>query len=312
MSELSESPNGVIVINKPQEFTSFDVVAVVRKLLHTKKVGHCGTLDPNATGVLPVLLGRASKAQDILPNHDKTYLAEFKLGLLTDTLDIWGEVKKEVASHVKKDELLRAMEGFRGEILQIPPMYSAVKVDGKRLYDLAREGKEVERSARKITVYDLELLDFDEEAQEGKLRVSCSKGTYIRTLIDDIAKVLTIGGTMTSLVRESACGFSLSDAISLEELRALSVEGRAQEKILSTESLFASCREVEVSALQAKRFANGGALEILRIKNAPKLSSGEIVRVKYSEKAFWALGKYSSDTNEIRVYKQFCDYNDVK
>ncbi len=303
--------NGVIVINKPPEFTSFDVVAVVRKTLHTKKVGHCGTLDPNATGVLPILIGRAAKAQDILPNHDKTYLAEFKLGMVTDTLDIWGEVKAEVASSVKKDELLKAMESFKGEIEQIPPMYSAIKIDGKRLYDLAREGKEVERAPRKITVYSLELLDFDERTQEGKMRVACSKGTYIRTLIDDIAKTLTIGGTMTSLVRESACGFSLEESITLEELKALAEKGKADGKILSTESLFVRYKEIFVSALQAKRFANGGALEIFRIKDVPKLLDGEIVRVKYPEKDFWALGIFSEETKEIKVYKQFCDYTEL-
>ena len=303
--------NGVIVINKPMEFTSFDVVAVVRKTLHTKKVGHCGTLDPNATGVLPILIGRAAKAQDILPNHDKTYLASFKLGMVTDTLDIWGEVKTEEKTCVKKDELIKILENFKGEIYQIPPMYSAIKIDGKRLYDLAREGKEVERASRKITVYSLELLEFCEETQEGKLRVSCSKGTYIRTLIDDIAKCVCVGGTMTSLIRECACGFSLESAISLEELKALAEAERAEERILSTESLFTSYRAVYISAPQAKRFANGGALEVSRIRDIPKLTDGEILRVKYPEKDFWALGKYSSEKNKIAVYKQFCDYTDV-
>lgn len=303
--------NGVIVINKPREFTSFDVVAVVRKTLHTKKVGHCGTLDPNATGVLPVLVGRASKAQDILPNHDKSYVATFKLGMVTDTLDIWGKVLKEEKSHVKKEELLSTLEKFRGEIDQIPPMFSAIKVDGKRLYDLAREGKEVKREPRKITVYSLELLHFDEAAQEGKIKVSCSKGTYIRTLIDDIAKCLCIGGTMTSLLRDSACGFTLSDSVTLEELKALGAEDCIEEKLLPTESLFATCKEVFVSSPQAKRFANGGALDAKRIKDLPSLTDGEVLRVKYPDKDFWALGKFSSETNEIKVYKQFCDYTDV-
>ena len=190
-------------------------------------------------------------------------------------------------------------------------MYSAIKIDGKRLYDLAREGKEVERAPRKVTVYSLELLEFCEETQEGKLRVSCSKGTYIRTLIDDIAKCVCVGGTMTSLIRESACGFSLESAISLEELKALAEAERAEERILSTESLFTSYKAVYISAPQAKRFANGGALEVSRIRDIPKLTDGEILRVKYPEKDFWALGKYSSAKNEIAVYKQFCDYTDV-
>ncbi|MDO5123209.1 MAG: tRNA pseudouridine(55) synthase TruB [Eubacteriales bacterium] len=303
--------NGVIVINKPMEFTSFDVVAVVRKALNTKKVGHCGTLDPNATGVLPVLVGRAVKAQDILPNHDKSYVATFRLGVVTDTLDIWGKVQKEEKTSVKKAELLSELQKFRGETEQIPPMFSAVKVDGKRLYDLAREGKEVKREARKITVYDLRLLEFDEDTQEGKLYVSCSKGTYIRTLIDDIAKCVCIGGTMTSLVRDSACGFSLESAITLEELKALCEKGCAEEKILPTESLFTAYKEVFVSPLQAKRFANGGTLDARRIKEIPTLSQGEILRVKCMEKDFWALGRYFPDTKEIKVYKQFCDFTDA-
>ncbi len=303
--------NGVLVINKPEEFTSFDVVAIVRKNLHTKKVGHCGTLDPNATGVLPVLVGRAVKAQDILPNHDKSYIATFKLGVVTDTLDVWGKVLEEDKTLVKEHALCEVLEDFKGEIYQIPPMYSAIKVEGKRLYDLAREGKEVKREPRKITVYSLELLEFSEETQEGKIKVACSKGTYIRTLIDDIAKRVCIGGTMTSLIRDSACGFTLEDSVTLEELKTLCEENRVEEKMLSTESLFATYKEVEVSASQAKRFANGGALDTRRIKDLPLLLDGEILRVKYQEKDFWALGKYSEETKEIKVYKQFCDYTDV-
>ena len=303
--------NGVIVINKPQEFTSFDVVAVMRKITGERKIGHCGTLDPNATGVLPLLLGRAAKAQDILPNHDKAYTATFKLGLVTDTLDIWGEVISEETTSVKKEELLATLSEFTGRILQIPPMYSAVKKDGKRLYDLARQGIEVEREAREITVYSLNLLEFDEDKQEGKLEVSCSKGTYIRTLIDDMAKRLCSGGCMTSLVRTSACGYTLQNAYTLEELKALREKGEIESAILSTESLFETYNEVAVSEAQAKRFANGGALGVERLRNMPKLADGEICRVVHREKNFWALGILCEEKGELRVYKQFCDYTDV-
>ncbi len=303
--------NGVIVVNKPEEFTSFDVVAVMRKITGERKIGHCGTLDPNATGVLPLLLGRAAKAQDILPNHDKSYEATFKLGLVTDTLDIWGEVISEETTSVKKEELLAIIPEFTGRILQIPPMYSAVKKDGKRLYDLARQGIEVEREAREITVYSLNLLEFDEDKQEGKLEVSCSKGTYIRTLIDDMAKRLCSGGCMTSLVRTSACGYTLQNAFTLEELKELREKGEIESATLSTESLFETYKEVAVSEAQAKRFANGGALGVERLRNMPTLSDGEICRVVHREKNFWALGILSEEKRELRVYKQFCDYTDV-
>ncbi len=302
--------NGVIVVNKPEGFTSFDVVAVMRRICNERKIGHCGTLDPNATGVLPVLLGRAAKAQDILPNHDKSYVAEFVLGKVTDTLDIWGEVKSTEKTQVTKEDLLSVIPKFTGEIEQIPPMYSAVQINGKRLYDLARQGIEVERAARKITVYSLELISFDEENQSGKLRVSCSKGTYIRTLIDDIAKCFCSGGCMTSLVRDSACGFSIDKAYTLDELKALAEKGETEKALLSTESLFVTYKEIKVSAEQAKRFANGGALSTDRIRNKPdSMAQGEILRMKSPSGDFMGLGKYVADSGEIKVYKQFSDYS---
>lgn len=301
--------NGVIVVNKPEGFTSFDVVAVMRKLCNERKIGHCGTLDPNATGVLPVLLGRAAKAQDILPNHDKTYKAEFVLGKVTDTLDIWGTVQAEEKTQVTKEQLRSVIPGFTGDIEQIPPMYSAIQIDGKRLYDLARQGIEVERKARKITVYSLELLDFDEETQSGALRVACSKGTYIRTLIDDIAKKLCIGGCMTSLVREEACGFNLQESYTLDELRALAEKSEIEKTLLSIESLFVTYKEVKVSQEQAKRFANGGALSIDRIREKPEMVDGNIYRVKAPTGAFMGLARFDSESRELKIYKQFADYS---
>ena len=303
--------NGVIVVNKPEDFTSFDVVAVMRRICNERKIGHCGTLDPNATGVLPVLLGRAAKAQDILPNHDKSYIAEFVLGKVTDTLDIWGQVQSEEKTLVTKEEILSVLPEFMGEIEQIPPMFSAVQVNGQRLYDLARKGIEVERKARKITVYSLELLDFNEETQSGKMRVACSKGTYIRTLLDDIAKRFCIGGCMTSLVRDSACGFSIENAYTLNELRAMSERGEIEKALLSIESLFVRYGEIFLSDAQAKRFANGGALDINRIHGKPEiLKDGSIYRVKSRSDIFMGLGIFKAETNEIKVYKQFADYSE--
>lgn len=301
--------NGVLVVNKPMGCTSFDVVAILRRLTGEKRIGHCGTLDPNATGVLPVLIGKATKAQDILPDHDKCYVAEFSLGTVTDTLDIWGKVISKEKTFVKEQEILDVLCDFSGEIEQIPPMYSAIKQDGRRLYDLAREGIEVKRESRRITVYSIELLSFDEDAQCGKLRVACSKGTYIRTLIDDIAKRFCTGGVMTSLVRTSACGFPLSCARTVDELRALSESGDIESVLMPVESLFVRYCEITVSEAQAKRFANGGALLSERIKSIPNVSDGDIIKVKDARGIFIGLGKYSEKYSEIKVYKQFADYS---
>ena len=298
--------NGVIVINKEQEFTSFDVVAVVRKTLHTKKVGHCGTLDPNATGVLPVLLGNATKSQDIIPDHDKAYTANFKLGVKTDTLDVWGEVLEEKASAVTFEQLKSACEQFTGEIMQTPPMYSAVQKDGVRLYELARQGIEIEREARKITVYTLELLSFDEETQEGSLSVSCSKGTYIRQLIADIAESVGTVGMMTALIRTIACGFTLEDAITLEQLKALSESGEVESKLLSTQSLFVRYRALKVSDKQAIRFYNGNPLDINRTAlRDMNYADGEIFRVFDANGDFLGLGIIVEEKAVLKIYKHF-------
>lgn len=298
--------NGVVVINKEQDFTSFDVVAVVRKTLHTKKVGHCGTLDPNATGVLPVLVGNATKAQDIIPDHDKAYTATFKLGVKTDTLDVWGEVLEEKVSAVTLDQLESACEKFTGEIMQTPPMYSAVQKDGVRLYELARQGIEIEREARKITVYSLELLDFDEKTQEGSLNVSCSKGTYIRQLIADIAESVGTFGMMTSLIRTKACGFTLDDAITLDELKTYAENGTIESKMLSTQSLFVRYKELRVSDKQAVRFYNGNPLDITRTAlRDMDYADGEIFRVKNADGEFLGLGIINQEKSVLKIYKHF-------
>lgn len=294
--------NGVLIVNKPAEFTSFDVVAVVRKLSGQRKIGHTGTLDPNATGVLPLLLGNATKAQDIVPNHDKEYVAGFRFGIITDTLDIWGEVKTEEESHIKQGDIENIIEKFTGEIEQIPPMFSAVSVNGQRLYDLARQGKEVERKARSITIYELELLSFDEQRQSGELRVKCSKGTYIRTLIDDIGRDLGVGAVMTSLNRTMACGFELSQALTLDEIKKLPQE-ELEAKLMSTESLFKIHPELWVTDAQATRFYNGGELDVSRTKLADKNPpDGSIYRIKGLQK-FLGLGIIKD--NSIRIFKRF-------
>ena len=298
--------NGVLVIDKPEGFTSFDVIAVVRKLTGQRKTGHTGTLDPNATGVLPVLLGSATKAQDILPDHDKGYTAGFQLGIRTDTLDIWGEVLERVQTDVSEEEVLRAMESFRGDIMQVPPMYSAIKKNGQRLYDLARQGVEVEREARPVTVYRLSLVSFNIEKQSGVLEIECSKGTYVRSLIDDIGKKLGACAAMTSLRRTRACGFGLPDCVTLDVLRELTESSRADEIIRPVESLFVTFPEIIVSDAQAKRFSNGGALDIsrTRLRNDPP-PDGTVLKVLDGKKSFLGLAKAEEKSGLLRIFKLF-------
>ena len=302
MSDL----NGVLLIHKEREFTSFDVVAVVRRLTGQKKAGHTGTLDPNATGLLPVLLGSATKAQDIIPCQDKRYTAEFRLGIATDTLDIWGEVIEEKPSVCTLAQLEAALTPFRGEIEQLPPMYSAVSVGGKRLYQYAREGKEVERKPRRVTVYALELLSFDESTQSGTLDIACSKGTYVRTLIDDLARSLGTVGVMTGLVRTEACGYRLNDAITLGELRTLTENGGLDETapyFRSVESLFSVYPELVVSDKQAHRFKNGNPLDVARTEARYTAADKQKYRVKDKDGNFLSLGIVQDDM--IKIYKHF-------
>lgn len=298
--------NGVLLIDKPQEFTSFDVVAVIRRLAGQKKIGHTGTLDPNATGVLVVLMGNATKAQDLILNHDKTYAADFKLGITTDTLDIWGKVTGEKKSSITFEDIQNIIPEFTGEISQLPPMFSAVQKNGRRLYDLARQGIEVERESRNVTIYCLELLNFDEKTQSGTLKAACSKGTYIRTLIDDIGRKLGVGAVMTGLRRTSACGFDISDCITLDKARELAESGALEESLLSVESLFESLGYVSVTDAQARRFSNGGALDIDRtyLKKID-VKDGEIFRVKNRENNFLGLGVVDLEKRLLKIYKLF-------
>lgn len=295
--------NGILVIDKPQEFTSFDVIAVVRRITGQRKAGHTGTLDPNATGVLPVLLGSATKAQDLILNHDKTYEAKFRLGFTSDTLDIWGNVTSQCKPNCRKSDVRGILPKFTGEIEQIPPMFSAVQKNGQRLYDLARKGIEVEREARKVTVYHLELLEFDESLQEGKLFVECSKGTYIRTIIDDLGKCLGCGAIMTELRRTKACGFSLDDSITLDTAKQLAQSGELEKSVRSVESMFIQCGYVAVTDAQARRFSNGGALDISRTYLAKlNVKDKEIYRVKTKDNNFLGLGIVDIESGLLKIH----------
>lgn len=285
--------NGIILINKPQNFTSFDVVAVVRRKFGTKKVGHGGTLDPMATGVLPVFIGCATKAVDLLPDSGKSYRAGFRLGLTSDTLDIWGELSEEVPVDIGKPVLEAVLERFRGEIEQTPPMYSALKVGGRKLCDLARQGIEVERKARKITISRLDLLAFD--GKNGVIEVDCSTGTYIRTLVDDIGKALGTGAVMTELCRTRACGFELSECVSIEELREKPLD---ELKLLSVENVFRDFPATVLDEVQTRMYLNGVRLDADRLAEKPPLD--ELIRV-YGNGEFIGVAKVNEERELVSV-----------
>lgn len=247
-------PNGIVIIDKPQGWTSMDVCAKLRGILHEKRVGHAGTLDPMATGVLPVFVGQATKAVSFAEGGQKVYEAVLQLGLVTDTQDTTGETLEERAVTVTEDEVRAALPRFLGEIEQIPPMYSAIKVNGQKLYDLARQGREVARKPRKITIFDLALTQNFGNGQYA-LRVVCSKGTYIRTLCHDLGQALGCGGCMAALRRTMAAGFRIEEAVTLE---------RAQEErealLLPLDEYFRACPRFTVqNETQEKRAYNGNA-----------------------------------------------------
>ena len=294
--------NGIICINKPTDFTSFDVVAKLRGILKTKKLGHAGTLDPMATGVLPIFVGNATKACDILPNSDKTYVAGFKLGITTDTQDFTGKTISERSPIGATHEKVSAsLEVFRGDIMQIPPMFSAVSINGQRLYDLARKGIEVEREARPITIFKLDLLEYDEESFCGKLEISCSKGTYIRTIIHDIGEVLGCGGIMISLIRTTAAGFNLSDCVTFEDL--IGMNGDFSSVLLPIEKVFFDLPEIKLNEAQTRMYKNGIKLDTDRIK----FDGGADRYAVYSESEFLGTAKIDTEKKELRIEKNFYD-----
>jgi tRNA pseudouridine55 synthase len=296
--------NGVIVMDKPQGFTSFDVVALMRGVCHERKIGHTGTLDPMATGVLPLLLGSATRALPFLEDTEKEYEAGFRLGFATDTQDTTGKTLSQSDVRVTREQMESVLPRFRGEILQTPPMYSAVSVNGRRLYDLARQGVEVERQKRPVTIFRLELMEFDEVSQSGRLLVACSKGTYIRTLCADLGEALGTYGVMSALRRTRAAGFTLDDAVTPNEAKLLAAQGQLAGRVLPVETLFASLPEVRVSAAQTVRVSNGGALDLTRTPlRESRPAEGERYRILSPEGNFLALGEIK-DT-ELRVLRLF-------
>ncbi len=247
--------DGILVIHKEKGYTSHDVVAVVRRILHTKKVGHTGTLDPDAEGVLPICVGKATRAADMLPGDGKEYVAGVRLGLITDTQDTTGTVQQTRLVKVSEAQIRAAAAHFVGEVEQIPPMYSAVKVGGKKLYEYARKGQMVERAARPVTISALDVYDVSRTGFF--MRVSCSKGTYIRTLCHDIGLKLGCGASMESLVRTKSGGFSLQEAVTLEELERAAKDGRAQALCRPVDTVFSHYPAIRLNAEQTVRMQNG-------------------------------------------------------
>lgn len=299
-----ETIQGVLCMNKPAEFTSFDVIGKLRGILRMRRLGHTGTLDPMATGVLPVLVGRATRACDILPDQDKTYWASVQFGWETDTEDVWG-VRTAVypGMHVTKEALESVLSQFRGEIQQVPPMYSAVSVEGKRLYELARKGMVVERPARTVQIHALTLEAWNEDAQTAELSVSCGKGTYIRTLLSDIGKALGGGAVMTALCRTQASGFSLEQCYTFEDVMGFCREGSLASHLIPTDRLFAALPALHLTEKQSQLYGNGVKLSLEQIPEYQ--NSQREYRVYDAEQAFLGTALAEPETGVLRVGKNF-------
>lgn len=290
---------GILCLDKPQEMTSFIACACVRRALGVKKTGHAGTLDPMATGVLPILCGGATKALDWLPDHDKRYLVTVRFGAVSDTQDVWGAVEETGKPLPTREALEDALAAFRGEILQTPPMMSAIKKDGVRLYELARKGIEIEREARPVTIHTLELVSFDGDT--AVLDCACSKGTYMRVIAADLGQMLGCGALMSGLRRTLAAGFSLDDCLTLEQVREKAENGTVGQHILSVDRVLGCYPSVTVTAPQATRFRNGGALSLDRL-HAPIEG---VTRVYAPDGRFLGLGKPKEE--ELAVARLFLE-----
>ena len=284
--------NGIVIVDKPTDWTSQDVVSKLRGVFQTRRIGHGGTLDPMATGVLPVFVGRATRGVEFFEHAEKTYETVLQLGITTDTEDTSGTVLEERPVSVTKEQLLTVLEQFRGEIQQIPPMYSALKVNGQKLYQLARKGKEVERQPRTITIHQLDCLDFN--GNRAKLRVNCSKGTYIRTLCKDIGEALGCGGCMAELRRVAAGAYTIEEAV---PLAALVAAGDPGSYLRPVDSMFTQYEAVTLTPNQEKRCRNGGSFTIT-------LPDGTY-RVYGQNREFLALAKV--DTGIMSTVKSFFD-----
>lgn len=296
--------NGILIVQKEQGFTSHDVVAKLRGICKQKKIGHTGTLDPNATGVLPVCLGQATKLCDLLTDHDKEYIAELLLGKTTDTQDIWGTVLMDTGDLWKsltEKQVEDAILSFVGEQMQLPPMYSALKVNGKKLYELARAGIQVERERRPVTFYEIEILEMN--LPRVKIRVSCSRGTYIRTLCADIGEKLSCGAVMTALERTRVGMFEKSRSYTLSELEKLRDEGKLEELVYPVEDCFSEFPTYYVKKEADRFLKNGNELKKTMFEKTPE-EKGRI-RVYDAQKRFCGVYEKADGRDTYKPWKLF-------
>lgn len=290
---------GFVCIKKPQGITSFIAAGKLRRIFDEKKTGHTGTLDPMATGVLLIALGGATRFIELLPSHDKAYRAKFLLGKTTDTLDITGEVlsEKEVSSSKKQVE--DVLKKFQGNIRQLPPMYSAIRKNGVRLYELARQGIEIEREERDVEISSIKLISADEEHNEYEIEVYCSSGTYIRSLVSDIGEALGTGAVMTSLCRIMANGVGIESCYTYEQLEEMKEQGRLNEALVPIENLL-NYQGIKVSEAQARRFSNGGELDLIRVRG---LCGEKLYNVFSPDEVFLGVGLVDEEAGCLKARK---------
>ena len=307
---MANNYNGIVNVYKEKGFTSFDVVAKLRGIFGQKKIGHTGTLDPDAVGVLPICLGNGTKVVELLMDHDKEYVAELLLGMCTDTQDTTGEVVNKSSERelelLTEDKVKEVINSFKGDIEQIPPMYSALKVNGQKLCDLARKGVEVERKPRKITVHEIEVLEI--KLPVVKMRVHCSKGTYIRTLCNDIGEKLGVYGCMQSLERTRVGVFGKEDALTLPQIQSLKDEGKLEEIVRPVDGLFPDYPKMKVTDEALYRLENGNVLTASELVEADdyvnlNLNSKEINAVKVQS----CVRVYRPDMTFAGIYKKHED-----
>ena len=301
---MAEEISGVLIVNKHEGVTSHDIVGKIRRLYGTRRVGHTGTLDPMATGVLVVLIGRAAKAAEYLASDSKRYVATLRLGLTTDSEDTTGNILTTCEKIPDLDALQKVLPSFRGKIQQIPPMYSALKVNGKKLVDLAREGKVIERQPREIEVFELKATPTESKT-DYRLEVHCSGGTYIRTLCTDIGAALGCGGVMATLERDEACGFSIAQSHTIAELESMTLEER-QALLIPTESLFAALPALHLPTFYEKLCRSGCEIYLNKIK--VDLTEGARARLCNEKGEFFALGEVFSYEKglAVKAIKTFC------
>ncbi len=295
--------NGIIIINKERGFTSFDVVAKLRGICHQKKIGHTGTLDPDATGVLPVCLGSATGVCDLLADKTKEYEATLLLGITTDTQDTTGNVLTEMDVNLTEADVISCIRKFTGDIEQIPPMYSAIKIGGKKLYELARRGETVERKPRPVAIYSIDVLDMD--LPRVTMRVTCSKGTYIRTLCHDIGQSLGCGGTMERLVRRRVGEFGISDAVTLAAVQEYADAGKLDDILIPVDEVFARYGSIRLGEAADRLLYNGNPFRRRDILEKNEGTDGERYRVYDSAGTFYGVFFFDNERGIYRPYKMF-------